>query len=184
MRSYAFKILAVLAIAAIIAQLVFARVLFEPPEAVSARPVETWSPTIENGAELNATANGATTGVILARPLFAPNRKPYVAQEVVAEVAEPPPPLEEQAPEPVPITDPSTMSLKGIFVSGNTRSGFIVSPDIPEGKWYSEGTVVLGWKIGRFQDDNVILTQGSESFTLKQYVDNSQLPLGPVASPQ
>ena len=184
MRSYAFKLLGLVALAAIIAQLFFARVLIAPPDAITSRPVKTWSPSVENGAALDATTSGMASGDILNRPLFTPNRKPYVAQEVVAEVVETPTPEEEQVPDPVQLSDPRSMTLKGIFVSGNSRSGLIASPDEPEGKWYAEGSVVMGWKIGRFQDDNVNLTRGSETFGLKQYVDNSQLPLGPVTPPQ
>jgi hypothetical protein len=184
MRAYAFKGLCLLAVGVILAQFYFVQTLFSPIQPIENRPVATWSPTIENAAVLDVSASDETTGDILARPIFAPTRKPFVAPQVVVAEAEAPPPVEEQPPEPAQVTDPKTMSLKGIFVSGAMRSGLIASPEVPDGKWYTEGTTVMGWKIERFQDDSAILKQGEETFSLKQYVDNSQLPLGPAAPPQ
>jgi hypothetical protein len=109
---------------------------------------------------------------MLARPLFSPSRRPYVAPVAVpAFVPEPPPLQEETRQEPG-----GTISVIGIFLDGADRQALLVSPSFPEGKWFSIDADLDGWKLARIEADSVQLAGPQGSLSLPLYVDNNNSP--------
>jgi hypothetical protein len=191
MRTYAFKALALLFSVIAGTELFLWQQARAPLPDPEARPLQTWSADVSAGGAGDAAAAQATDfSAIDARPLFAPTRRPFVAPQPDApQITDTPDePLPEPAPEvvsepvpetePAPVVDPAGFQLKGILVAGAKRTSLIVSPDNATGQWLSVGAQVMGWTIAEIGDDRLVLKNGDQSHTLKQYVDNPQSPLG------
>jgi len=104
----------------------------------------------------------------LARPLFSPERRPFVPQAVMPEAALPDVPgAVEAAPRPEPL------SVVGVFIHGTGRRALLVSPSRPEGEWLRVGSKIAGWEVMRIERNSVALAQSGDALTLQLNVDNT-----------
>jgi hypothetical protein len=160
----------------------------EPPDLAS-RPVAPWSPPQQQivSAKFDS-ASQDTMNDILARPLFLPDRKPFQppppepppppmdvsTPQVTAPTVPPPAPA---APEPAP-PPPLNASLKGVLITDALDKAYIVSPDAPDGMWFTVGSEISGWKLTKIRNSEVTLVSGEQNQTLQLYVDNPAMPVG------
>jgi hypothetical protein len=109
-------------------------------------------------------AEGATTftpGVLIARPLFSPNRKPRgqiepTPEPEVAEPAAPPPP-----------PAPPSYLVDGVMVFAETRKILLRHQPREPGQWLSQGdTTRDGWTIVSIRADEIVLEQGGRSVAM------------------
>jgi hypothetical protein len=94
--------------------------------------------------------------------------------QVTAPTVPPPAPA---APEPAP-PPPLNASLKGVLITDALDKAYIVSPDAPDGMWFTVGSEISGWKLTRIRNSEVTLVSGEQNQTLQLYVDNPAMPVG------
>ncbi|MEQ1717733.1 MAG: hypothetical protein ABL907_17440, partial [Hyphomicrobium sp.] len=163
--------LAVLGLAALNWQILSTPVDLTPIAPPPAGPGATTSTVIGDAAPVSRAVIGGDSE-ILARPLFRPDRRPFVPKPV-AEVVPPPP---EQAPAAVPTppqSEPAAVpvpplppGLKLVGIVGGVqgaRRALLRSAEMPEGKWYPLGSDLNGWKITRIDADEALLAANGET---------------------
>jgi hypothetical protein len=102
-----------------------------------------------------------TPEALIARPLFAPNRKPYEEIEPTPE-----PELAEQPAPPPPPAPPSYL-VDGVMVFAQTRKILLRHQPREPGQWLSQGdTTGEGWTIVSIEPNEVVLKQDGRSVTL------------------
>jgi general secretion pathway protein N len=121
--------------------------------------------------------------IVLQRPIFSPSRRPFVAAPVAPAVEPVPEQVqpEQAAPLPVAVENPEPppqFSLKGILISPDKSSAFLVTAGIPAGQWLGIGDDFAGWTIKSIENNAVTLVRGEQSTVVELYVDNSQNGLG------
>jgi hypothetical protein len=124
----------------------------------------------------------------LQRPLFEQGRVPFAPKPPVvepvpeAQVIEDPPPPEPPPEEAVQPAPPPQFDLviKGVFTSATRDAVLIMSPDLPNGKWYATGEMIGMWKITRIFDSGAKFESNGQTRELQLYVDNSVNTLAPA----
>ncbi|GGG23958.1 hypothetical protein GCM10010924_61900 [Rhizobium wenxiniae] len=100
----------------------------------------------------------------LARPLFSPTRRDYVAEETPIEpVAEA---VEEASKQPV--TSPLQLSLRGTRTFNGVRSALVALPD-QQGDWVSVGDEIDGWTIVEVGTDRLVVGRAGEKVSVALY---------------
>lgn len=100
---------------------------------------------------------------ISARPLFAPDRKPFVA---------PPPAVAEAGPE-APVADVSAdgFRLVGTLRLGRTTSRALIrTPGKPAAQWVEVGRAIEGWTLDTIEKDRALLKRDGQLAELKLFV--------------
>jgi hypothetical protein len=101
----------------------------------------------------------------LARPIFSPDRRPFV----------PAPPEPRQAePETVETAEPppdAGLAVKGIFLHDNVRRALVTSAASPGGEWLTVGAAVAGWTVSAIEATSVVLSAPPAALTLQLNVD-------------
>ena len=120
-------------------------------------------------AALADTSMGSTEwSEALARPLFSPDRRPFVppASESKTEFQEEPLAVE---------TAPAAgqVGLIGVFIHDTGRRALLTSPSSPRGEWLALGSQLEGWKVVRIDTNSVALSSSSGSLTLQLDVDKT-----------
>ena len=108
-------------------------------------------------------------GGILARPLFAPERRPMPPVEEVAPVPPPEEPDREEMPpsEPEPLSDPEPdpvregLRLHGVMSGGSFDAALVSLPGTPAW-WQRRGTEIEGWHLDRIGSDRIELRRGAD----------------------
>ncbi|MGF9759501.1 hypothetical protein AAII07_30340 [Microvirga sp. 0TCS3.31] len=102
-----------------------------------------------------------TPEALIARPLFAPNRKPREEIEPAPE-----PEVAEQSAPPPPPAPPSYI-VDGVMVFAETRKILLRHQPREPGQWLSEGdTTGDGWTIVSIGPDEIVLEQGGRSVAM------------------
>ena len=102
-----------------------------------------------------------TPEALIARPLFAPNRKPREEMEPVAE-----PEVAESAAPPPPAAPPSYL-VDGVMVFADTRKILLRHQPREPGQWLSQGdTTRDGWTIVSIRADEIVLEQDGRSVAM------------------
>jgi hypothetical protein len=142
------------------------------------------------------TVDAASLSNVFTRPLFRPDRKPFVPKEVA--VVEPAPQALPPAPEPVPVPAPEPLpipvvqapppppvfpqiTLKGVRLTGQSDAALLETPEFPLGQWFPLGSDLSNWQLKSITDDSVTFISGDLSQVLQLYVDN---PAKSVGNPQ
>jgi hypothetical protein len=142
------------------------------------------------------TDEAASLSNVFTRPLFRPDRKPFVPKEVA--VVEPAPQALPPAPEPVPVPAPEPLpipvvqapppppvfpqiTLRGIRLTGQNDAALLETPDFPLGQWFPVGSDLSSWRLKSITDDGVTFVSGDLTQVLQLYVDN---PAKSVGNPQ
>jgi hypothetical protein len=124
--------------------------------------------------------------VSISRPLFRPDRRPFVVSPIVPVpeslapvLPEPAAPVlvEESVPPPPPPTFPQ-VTLRGIHRTAQVDSALVESAAFPQGQWMHVNDEVEGWQIKSISDDAIIFTLGRQIQSLKLYVDNPANSIG------
>lgn len=104
----------------------------------------------------------------LERPVFSPNRRPWVPTEPQPE-PEAPVPMAAVAPGP----GSGPVELIGVFIHDAGQRALIKWSSSPEGEWLAVGSDVAGWKIVGIGADSVALSNSADARTLQLDVDNT-----------
>ncbi len=147
---------------------------------LEARPVVAWSPPPEIPSEaMPDRATAPDMQAILARPIFMPDRKPFVAappsqavQQKVQLVATPPPQPNIQAP---------NIVLKGVLLTSSLGKAFVTTPESPDGTWLTIGKNIDGWTLTAITKSSAKFSEGEQKIELQLYVDNPANTVGLVA---
>lgn len=139
----------------------------EPPHVRAGAPLPaTAAPTLPETAE-----DAPSTAEMLARPLFRPDRRPYMAKPAVAETAppaEPPRPAEAVA-EP-PLARPAGLRLVGIFgVKTGDRQALIKTDGWRDARLLAPGADVEGWTLVRIDMTSATLSSREETLRLELF---------------
>jgi hypothetical protein len=141
-----------------------------------ATPVDV-SPTLPAGSR-GGTAPGAgadpgaldLSGLdynqVLARPLFAPDRRPWQEPES--------PEMVELAPEPEIFDEtaaPAELQLIGIGIANGRASALIVDPAGGDPEWVAEGDSIADWTVGTISEQSVVLEGAGGAVSLNLYPD-------------
>jgi hypothetical protein len=125
------------------------------------------------------------------RPLFTPDRKPFVPALPPPPIPTPPPiaVVEDSTtlpPPPVPVVkipevtttvapppriEDSGISLVGIMVNGNETRTLLKSPQDPAGRWIKSGEIIDGWEVVSIEKALVVLRSGPTLAKLRLYKD-------------
>ena len=97
--------------------------------------------------------------VVAERPIFQPDRRPYVAAVVA------PPPAPTQSPPPPPAIRAYT--VVGVVVSANRRLAWLKAPSATSPARVSEGDVVQGWRVKQISADRVTFEAGTAEHVLE-----------------
>ncbi len=128
----------------------------------------TWQPDLDDGQEIVFRARPlGDFSQTLSRPLFEPERRPFVpkAPEPVADD-------EPTAPQPpAPEIPREKLRIVGVKIFKGTRQALIVSENDKTGQWVSKGDSIGGWKVVTVQAGSAIVAAGSQRQTLTLYVD-------------
>jgi hypothetical protein len=105
-------------------------------------------------------SDAAAEDPILARPIFDPTRRPFVAS--------PPPPPPPQAPPPpaAPVVMPL---LDGVILTESTRKALIRLAGEADGSWLQVGELAGRWKVARIEPSLVELEVEGQRFELPLY---------------
>jgi hypothetical protein len=108
--------------------------------------------------------SGVERNQVLARPLFAPDRRPW----------QPPPTLRvvDVVDEAVEVVDtpPPDLLLLGVAIAGGRASVLIGDMDgNTEPEWVAEGDTVLGWTVTAVSGQSVTLSGGGQEVSLSLY---------------
>jgi hypothetical protein len=139
----------------------------EPDLNLTGRQVTEWQPDLNGTTQTGLSGQDTQTGSENnARPVFAPTRKPFVPTQPAVEspsVVEAPASLE---------GDSTQFQLKGVFRNGSKSSAWIITPDQPNGAWFSVDAEIQGWRVRSIETDAVVLATAQRSVTLWQYPEN------------
>jgi hypothetical protein len=128
---------------------------------------------------------------VFTRPLFRPDRKPFVPKEVA--VVEPAPPAPPPALEPPPVPEPPPspvvqapppplvfpqITLRGVRLTGQNDAALLETPEFPLGQWFPVGSDLSNWQLKSITDDSVTFSSGDLSQVLQLYVDNPEKSVG------
>jgi Tfp pilus assembly protein PilP len=175
MKAYAFRWLTLLLLALGGVQLWLSRPFWEPPAglpSVEFTPSDD-SQTASKPLDAQTETQAATSSVLFERPLFEPNRRPFVpsSQPVTDEPSQP---VEEPQPEQPPTyADPSQLRLMGVLMTGNEQVALIATPEKPEGSWTVQGGDVSGWKVQEIAPNSVTLQVDGQTHVLQHYQQGS-----------
>lgn len=104
-----------------------------------------------------ATAGAAAIRAALTRPLFHPDRRPFVA---------PTPP--DQAPAPAaPAPPPPGYRLRGIVLTAGDRAALVEAPGATDYLEVGEGSTLAGWTVSGIAADHLVLSQGRQTMRLE-----------------
>jgi hypothetical protein len=178
MKAYVFRWLTLLFLVFGGVQLWLSRPFWEPPAGLPSVEVTQGSSQPASKPLDAQTETQATSSVLFERPLFEPNRRPFVpSSQPVTE--EPPQPVEEPQIEPPPeqpptYADPSQLRLMGVLMTGNEQAALIATPDKPEGAWTVQGGDVSGWKVQEIAPNSVTLQVDGQTHVLQHYQQGTQ----------
>lgn len=117
----------------------------------------------------------------LARPLFRPDRRPFVAA--------PPPPPEQETPvaveaasvPPAPLTPPEGLKLVGVMRDGSGGGRALMrTAQSPSASWLEIGDEIEGWRVAKIGQSNVTLELEDAKVSLDLY---PSAPAGDAANP-
>jgi hypothetical protein len=130
-----------------------------------------WTPDLKSpDMSSGLLSPGKSYPETLARPLFSPTRKPPEPRppEPVADQQPMPP---EQPPQPIQVTSPDTLILKGIFIDDGHRLALVQTPAAPQGVWLAQGGTVEGWTVAQIEKQSIAIEANGQSASLTLYVD-------------
>lgn len=85
---------------------------------------------------------------VLARPLFAPSRRP-------------PPDAPAPQVDAVPEAAPFEIELVGVAIAGDERRALVRQPGLPVGVWVETGAAIGGWTVEAIEPDHVLFRSGT-----------------------
>jgi hypothetical protein len=120
-----------------------------------------WIPHLAKLDTGEAHATSATAHQdILAHPVFAKSRAPFVP---------PPPPIPKAPPTPAPVLSDPGFSLGGVMLSGDTKRAYLLQKTNQRGAWAGEGDDVAGWKLESITAETATLRKESHVIELRLY---------------
>jgi Tfp pilus assembly protein PilP len=175
MKAYAFRWVTLLFLVFAGVQLWLSRPFWEPPAGlpnVEGTPGGGSQPA-SKPLDPQTETQSATSSVLFERPLFEPNRRPFVPSSLPV-TEEPPQPVEEPQPESPPeqlstYADPSQLRLMGVLMTGNEQAALIATPEKPEGSWTVQGGDVSGWRVQEIAPNSVTLQVDGQTHVLQHY---------------
>lgn len=165
----------------VVAMTVFTyRMWFPPLDDPEQRTKLDWTPpAIAETAIISPDPREDMFPETLARPLFSPSRRVFMApvlepppEDIPAPDLAPPEPVIVDLPPPVQQADASGLELKGVMLGDAIARALILSPSLPAARWLTIGSEVQGFRLVSIADDRVVLESGPQSIELKLYVDN------------
>ncbi len=102
---------------------------------------------------------------LLERPLFAPSRRPVVAEPEVDVIIQEEAPRAEPEPEKVPIPD---LGLLGVMGTDNTNRALVANAG-GEPVWITAGTTIAGWTVAAIGPDWLELNLDNETIRIEMY---------------
>lgn len=127
------------------------------------------------GAEPELTTPASNTlQQALARPLFAPDRRPKKPTPAVfARLTERKQPSIRPEPAPEPVVK---FTLHGVGLWNGHRAALIATDPGQQAEWIRSGDIVAGWQLREISHDRVLLAKKAKSMLIKLYGDGDGPP--------
>ncbi|MBY5934930.1 hypothetical protein KUV51_18145 [Tateyamaria omphalii] len=120
-------------------------------------------PAAERQFEQASPIDDTDFSQVLARPLFAPNRRPVSAVETVER---------RDASQSIAETTQSDILpeviVYGVAISGALSKAFL-SIDASAPDWYGENDIISGWTLKKIEDNGVLLQSGTVELRIELY---------------
>jgi hypothetical protein len=118
------------------------------------------------------------------RPLFAPNRRPWVAPVLEPAPASVPEVIQPVAIEPVIAIDvqPPNVALIGIQKTPNGAKALLLKAGTADAEWFKSGEQIDNWTVSAIENETVELANGNQTIKLELYPNSTSqaAPTPPV----
>jgi hypothetical protein len=126
-----------------------------------------WLPGTADSVSLSIPETKIDPQSVFDRPVFAPTRRPFVAQ-LEPQVTQANPQPEPSSTPPLAL-DPQQFRLMGVLIMGTRHFALIATPEAVGGTWYSSNSAIMGWTITKIEANSIIFSNGRQSVTIRQY---------------
>lgn len=131
-----------------------------------------WAPDLKSSSmSAQPISLGKSFPETLARPLFSSTRRPPEPRPPEPVAGQLPQLTETPPPQPIQVTSPETLILKGIFIDDERRLALIQTPATPQGVWLAPGAEVEGWTVSRIEKQSIAIEANGQAASLTLYVD-------------